>query len=97
MTFSGSRALYEEVTSAALTRVLAWQLKEEMQRLGISKVEMAERMGTSRSQLDRLLESANSGVSIDTVFRAAKALNRESIFSSFSPVFSPPLSFEEAS
>ena len=57
--------------------MLAWQLKEEMQRLGISKVEMAERMGTSRSQLDRLLESANAGVSIDTVFRAAKALNRE--------------------
>ena len=68
---------YEEVTSVALTRVLAWQLKEEMQRLGISKVEMAARMGTSRSQLDRLLESANPGVSIDTLFRAARALNRE--------------------
>lgn len=69
--------LYEEVTSVALTRILAWQLKDEMQRLGISKVEMATRMGTSRSQLDRLLESANSGVSIDTLFRAARALNRE--------------------
>ena len=75
--FLREQGLYEEVTSAALTRVLAWQLKEEMQRLGISKVEMAERMGTSRSQLDRLLEAANSGVSIDTLFRAAKALNRE--------------------
>ncbi len=74
--FLREQGLYEEVTSAALTRVLAWQLKEEMQRLGISKVEMAERMGTSRSQLDRLLESANSGVSIDTLFRAAKALDR---------------------
>jgi hypothetical protein len=75
--FLKEQDLYEDVTGAALTRVLAWQLKEEMQRLGISKVEMAERMGTSRSQLDRLLESANSGVSIDTIFRAAKALNRE--------------------
>jgi hypothetical protein len=75
--FLREQELYEEVTSVALTRVLAWQLKEEMQRLGISKVEMAERMGTSRSQLDRLLESASSGVSIDTLFRAAKALNRE--------------------
>ena len=75
--FLREQEIYEEVTSAALTRVLAWQLKEEMQRLGISKVEMAERMGTSRSQLDRLLESANSGVSIDTLFRAAQALNRE--------------------
>lgn len=74
--FLREQELYEEVTSAALTRVLAWQLKEEMQRLGITKVEMAERMGTSRSQLDRLLESANSGISIDTLFRAAKALDR---------------------
>ena len=75
--FLQEQGIYEEVTSAALTRVLAWQLKEEMQRLGLTKVEMAERMGTSRSQLDRLLESANTGVSIDTLFRAAKALNRD--------------------
>ena len=75
--FLKEQEIFEEVTSAALTRVLAWQLKEEMLRLGLTKVEMAERMGTSRSQLDRLLESANSGVSIDTLFRAARALNRE--------------------
>jgi antitoxin HicB len=75
--FLQEQGIYEEVTSAALIRVLAWQLKEEMKRLGLTKVEMAERMGTSRSQLDRLLESANSGVSIDTLFRAAKALNRD--------------------
>ena len=75
--FLQDQDLYEEVSSAALTRVLAWQLKEEMQRRGMSKVEMAARMGTSRSQLDRLLESASSGVSLDTLFRAAKALDRE--------------------
>lgn len=75
--FLKEQDIYVEVTSAALISVLAWQLQEEMQRLGITKMEMAARMGTSRSQLDRLLESGSAGVSIDTLFRAAKAVNRE--------------------
>lgn len=69
--------IYGEVASVAMVRVLAWQLQEQMKAQGITKVEMARRMGTSRSQLDRLLEPDGGGATLDTITRAAKAVNRK--------------------
>ncbi len=54
--------LYERVTERALIRVVAWQLKQEMEAKGITKVEMAARMDTSRSQLDRILNGDDEHV-----------------------------------
>jgi DNA-binding phage protein len=42
----------------------------------ISKKSMAERMGTSRSQLDRLLDPENSAVHLQTIARAARAVGK---------------------
>jgi DNA-binding phage protein len=75
--FLREEGLYEEATSIATARVLAWQLQQQMDQLGITKVEMARRMGTSRSQLDRLLKPDSAGVTLDTIHRAAKAVGRE--------------------
>jgi antitoxin HicB len=74
--FLRDEGIYEEVTSTTVARVLAWQLQEQMREQGITKVGMARRMGTSRSQLDRLLKSNGSGVTLETISRAAKAVNR---------------------
>ena len=73
--------LKEQGTNAAATeqaakRVLAFQLSEEMKKQGISKVEMARRLCTSRSQLERLLDPENDGVTIGVLNRAAKAVGR---------------------
>ncbi len=38
---------------------------------------MAELMHTSRAQLDRLLDPDNSGATLETLMRAAKAVGRE--------------------
>jgi antitoxin HicB len=51
--------LYEEATSVAWKRVLSWEVSEAMKKEGISKSEMAKRMNTSRSQLERLLDPDN--------------------------------------
>ena len=40
----------------------------------LTKVAMAKRMNTSRSQLDRLLDPANGSVSLETLTRAAMAV-----------------------
>jgi hypothetical protein len=40
----------------------------------INKVDMAERMKTSRSQVDRLLDPQNNKVRLDTLQRAALAV-----------------------
>lgn len=64
----------EEVSARALKRVLAWQLQEGMKKQGLTKVAMAKRMHTSRSALDRLLDETDTGLTLDTLTRAAKAL-----------------------
>ena len=68
---------YEYVKSKAVKRVLAWQISEAMRRDGVTQAEMAKRMQTSRSQLDRLLDPDNDEVSVSTLARAAAALGRE--------------------
>jgi predicted XRE-type DNA-binding protein len=66
----------EEVEVLAFKRILAIRLKEEMQAQRLSKATMAQRMGTSRAQLDRVLDPHGSNVTIETVVRAAKTLGR---------------------
>lgn len=68
---------YEEATGTAVKRVLAYQLAAVMKEQRISKVEMAKRLETSRSQLDRLLDPDNDIVTLATLARAAKAVGRE--------------------
>ena len=69
--------IYETVTQKAIKEVIAWQLARAMETEGITKVEMAKRMKTSRWQLDRVLDPAHDGVSLDTLNRAALALGRK--------------------
>jgi antitoxin HicB len=66
----------ESAKAEAATRVIAWQLTQEMQRQGITKVVLAERMHTSRAQLDRILK-AKGNITIETLQRAASLLGRE--------------------
>ncbi len=67
---------YEETQAVAIKRVLAWLIGEAMNAQNISKAEMPRRMGTSRSQLDRLLDPRHAEVKIATLVRAAQALGR---------------------
>jgi len=66
----------DEVESAAIKRVLAWQFEQEMTRQQKTKRAMAAELKTSRSQLDRLLDPQNTAVSLDTLARAAHALGK---------------------
>ena len=74
--FLKEEGLYEEVTAGAVKRVLTQQITEAMKAADISKTEMARRMRTSRSQLDRLLDPANTKIRLDTLFKAARAVGR---------------------
>jgi antitoxin HicB len=66
--------LYEDATSVAIKRVLAWQIAQAMKAQGVSKVGLARRMGTSRSALDRLLDPENDSVTLRTLSRVAAVL-----------------------
>jgi predicted XRE-type DNA-binding protein len=74
--FLKEEGLFEDATNHAVKRVLAWQVEEAMKAQGITKVEMARRMGTSRAHLNKLLDPENDKVQLDTVQRAATAVGR---------------------
>ena len=69
--------IYEEATTAAIKRVLAWQLEQAMKEGKLTKTAMAKRMETSRPQLDRLLDPENGNVTLDTLAKAAAAVGRK--------------------
>lgn len=68
--------LYTQVEVIAVKRVLAHQLKKLMKKFDLSKKDMAHRMHTSRSSLDRLLDPENTSVTLDTLARAAMAVGK---------------------
>jgi len=69
--------IYEEVTAAAIKRVLARQVEAAMKEKRFSKAEMARRMHTSRAALNRLLDPDNAAVTLITLQKAATAVGRE--------------------
>jgi len=75
--FLEEKGLLAEAEAAATKRVIAWQIENMMRGEGLSKSEMARRMGTSRSALDRLLDPSNPSVTLLTIERAARALGKK--------------------
>jgi antitoxin HicB len=63
--------------AAALKRVIAFQIAQEMERRDFTKAEMARRMKTSRASLERLLDPTHSSVTLATLERAATVLGKK--------------------
>jgi len=74
--FLQTERIREAAHATATTRVIAWQLVQEMQRQGMTKARLAELMHTSRAQVDRIL-NAKGNTTIETLQRAATLLGRE--------------------
>ena len=75
--FLKEEAILEASTTTAVKRVLAWQIEQAMRAQRITKSAMAARMYTSRSQLERLLDPEKTGVTLETIQRAAAVVGRE--------------------
>ena len=74
--FLREQGTYEATTERAVKRVLAFQLAAVMAEQRLTKIELARRLETSRSQLDRLLDPDNDGVTLSALARAAHAVGR---------------------
>jgi len=74
--FLKEEGVLEEVQETAIKRVLAYQVKEAMKEKKLSKSAMAKKMNTSRSALDRLLNSSDESVTLQTMKKAAVAVGR---------------------
>jgi len=74
--FLRGEGLYDEAQAVAVKRALAFQLERDMKKARLTKTAMAKRMGTTRAQLDRLLNPDNPSTTLATLVRAAGALGK---------------------
>ncbi|MGJ0533525.1 Fis family transcriptional regulator [Methylocystis sp.] len=74
--FLSSQGMLEACEDHAIKEMIAEQLAAAMAEQGLTKVQMAARMKTSRRQLDRLFDPAIPSVTLDTLRRAAQAVGR---------------------
>jgi antitoxin HicB len=74
--FLAEQNLLEPCEDHAIKELIAEQLAAAMEEQGLTKIEMAARMKTSRRQLDRLLDPKIPSVTLDTLRRAANAVGR---------------------
>lgn len=70
----GTREAFQAV---AIKEVLAWQIDEAMKAQKLTRKALAERMGTSRSQVARLLDPKDGNVTLVTLQRAAEVVGRK--------------------
>jgi antitoxin HicB len=70
----GTRDAFQAV---AIKEVLAWQIAKAMKARGFSRNRLAKEMGTSRSQISRLLDPSDGNVTLVTLQRAAEMLGRK--------------------
>ena len=68
--------LLTNTTAEALKRVIAWQIKSFLEINHLNKKTFADRMKTSRSQLDRLLDPENTNISLKTLVSTAKVMGK---------------------
>ena len=74
--FLAEEGLLDEVRLGATRRVIARQIADIMKVRGLNKTALAAEMGTTRAQLDCLLDPENDGVRLATLMCSAKALGK---------------------
>jgi antitoxin HicB len=74
--FLQEEGIFDEVQALAVKRVLAHQLERGMKAKRLTKTAMAKRMGTTRAQLDRLLDKDNPSATLASVVKAANAIGK---------------------
>jgi antitoxin HicB len=75
-TFLEQQGIRDEVYEHAIKAVLAWELGQAMKRQKLTKTALAVRLGTSRTEIYRLLDPNNDAVSLATLKRAAAAVGK---------------------
>lgn len=74
--FLRDEGVLDDAEAVAVKRVIAFQIAQEMERAHITQSELAKRMKTSRSAVERLLDPTNPSVTLSTLERAASAVGK---------------------
>ena len=72
--FLEEEGILEEVSAKAHKRLLSLQLADILKEKSITKTNLAKKLETSRSQLDRILDPNNTSITIEVLERVAHAV-----------------------
>ncbi len=75
--FLSEEGVFDEVEARALKRALALRVQDIMAERNVTKSRWPLRMFASRAAVDRLLDGANTSVTLGTLNKAAKALGKK--------------------
>ncbi len=79
--FLDAEGIREEVDLLAKKKVLADEMVATMKRKSVTRTELAKRMKTSRTQINRLLDPEDISVTFVTLAKASTALDLELLVS----------------
>ena len=74
--FLKEEGIYEECEATAIKRVIAWQLQNYMETSHVTKTEIAKMMGTSRSFVDKILDTKNTSITLATILKVGKIVGK---------------------
>ncbi len=74
--FLEEEGMLAEIEAKVLKRILVWQLSNAMEEQKVTKSEIAKRMHTSRSSVDRLLDPNNISINLMSMEKAVVALGK---------------------
>lgn len=75
--YLAEEGILEEVSAKAHKRLLVLQLADIMEESKMSKDGLAQRLQTSRKQVDLLLDPDNTSITLELLERLARAVGRE--------------------
>jgi antitoxin HicB len=71
--FLQKEAMPDEATAVAVKLAIAWQIDQEMKSQNLTKSSLAKKMHTSHAALNRLLDGADTSLTLTTLFNAGSA------------------------
>ncbi len=73
--------ILEDCRASAIKFKLAHEMEKAMSARNISKAEMARKLKTSRSSIERLLDPENTSITLNTMAKVATLLGKRMEFS----------------
>jgi DNA-binding Xre family transcriptional regulator len=75
--FLEEEGIKEDVETNAIKRLVAMQMQSNLSKLNMTRTDLANRLGTSRAAVGRLLDPNNESVTLHTLIRAANAMGKK--------------------
>lgn len=74
--FLAQEGILEQCRASAIKFTIARELEKAMNEQNISKAEIAKRLRTSRTGVDRLLDPQNTSITLNTMAKVASLLGK---------------------